>query len=115
MSENESMEALRQKKMQQAYAEAQARAAKEEQLRSALAVLLEPPAYERLMRVKMSSPETFSKTVQMISYMRQNGQLPGRLGEKPLLALLQRMSAARPQTTITIRRKGEESEAAGPQ
>ena len=104
--EEADMEALRRKKMAEAYQQAQARAQQEEQLRSALATLLEPAAYERLMLVKMSSPELFSRAVQAISYLQQARQLKGRLNEEQLRALLAKLAGARREGSITIHRKG---------
>jgi programmed cell death protein 5 len=104
--DEESMEALRRKKMADVYQQAQARAQQEEQLRSALAMLLEPKAYERLMLVKMSSPDLFAKAVQAISYLQQARQLKGRLNEEQMRALLVKLAGARKEGTITIHRKG---------
>ena len=104
--EEADMEALRRKKMADVYQQAQARAQQEEQLRSALATLLEPAAYERLMLVKMSSPDLFARAVQAISYLQQARKLNGRLNEQQLRALLVKLSGARKSGTITIHRKG---------
>ncbi len=107
MADNEAdMEALRRKKMADVYQQAQARAQQEEQLRSALATILEPAAYERLMLVKMSSPDLFSRTVQAISYLQQARKLNGRLNEAQLRAMLVKLSGTRKEGTITIHRKG---------
>ena len=108
MAEDEQdIQALRQKKMAEAYKQAQARAEQEDQLRSALATMLEPAAYERLMLVKMSSPQTFAKVVQGLSYLQQSGQLKGRISEAQLRGLLAKMAGSRPQSSITIKHKGD--------
>lgn len=104
--DEENMEALRRKKMAEAYQQAQTRAQAEEQLRGALATLLEPAAYERFMLVKMSSPELFSRAVQAISYLQQARQLKGRLNEAQLRAILAKLAGSRKEGTITIHRKG---------
>lgn len=106
--DEQDMQALRQKKMAEAYQQAQARAQQDEQLRSALAAMLEPAAYERLMLVKMSSPQTFAKAVQGLAYLQQAGQLKGRISEAQLRALLGKLSPQRPEPKITILRKGED-------
>ena len=114
--EDADMEALRRKKMEQTYAQAQNRVAQEEQLRSALGQVLEPKAYERLMLVKMSSPELFSKAVQAISYLQQAGQLKSRLSEGQLRAVLAKLAGARKEGSITIMRKGgDDSKSRGEQ
>lgn len=107
MEEDEDLEALRRKKILEAYKEAQARAEQEERLRAALASMLEPAAYERLMLVKMSSPSTFAKAVQVLAYLQQSGQLKERLNEAQLKKLLEKMVGEKPEPTITIKRKGE--------
>ncbi len=108
MPDEQDIQALRQKKMAEAYQQAQARAEQEEQLRSALSQMLEPAAYERLMLVKMSSPPTFAKVVQGLSYLQQAGQLKGRINDAQLKGLLGKMAGSKPEPTITIRRKGGE-------
>ncbi len=107
------MEALRRKKMEQTYQQAQNRVAQEEQLRSALGQILEPKAYERLMLVKMSSPELFAKAVQAISYLQQAGQLKSRLSEGQLRAVLAKLAGARKEGSITVMRKGGDDRKSG--
>jgi programmed cell death protein 5 len=106
MAEEQSMEEIRRKKMAEAYQTAQAKAAQDEQLRSALGNMLEPAAYERLMLVKMSNPTAFSKVVQAIAYLQQAGQLKGRLNEAQIRALLVKMTARKTEPKITILHKG---------
>ncbi|VVB57114.1 DNA-binding protein [uncultured archaeon] len=107
--DEQELQALRQKKMAQAQQQAEAGKQQEEQLRSALATMLEPAAYERLMLVKMSSPQTFAKAVQGLAYLQQAGQLKGRISDAQLRALLGKLSPPRPEARITIKRKGDEN------
>jgi programmed cell death protein 5 len=107
MSEEAELEQLRRQKMAKAQQDARAQEAQSEQLRSALAQLLEPAAYERLMLVKHSSPERFNQVVQSISYLRNAGQLKGRLNDGQLRAVLVKLSAQEHRaTSITFKRKG---------
>ncbi|MDE1797908.1 MAG: hypothetical protein KGH63_00695 [Candidatus Micrarchaeota archaeon] len=108
MSEEAELEQLRKQKMHKAQQEAQQQAAQAEQLRMALVHLLEPAAYERLMLVKHSSPERFTQVVQAISYLRQAGQLKGRLSDGALRAVLVKLASQdRRETSITFKRKGD--------
>ncbi len=90
--------------LQEAYrkrlAEAQARAQAEAQIRSVMRQVLEPAAYERLSNIKISSPDVYSKLVQMIAYLYQNGQLRGKLSEEQLKQLVGKILSTRRETTI---------------
>jgi DNA-binding TFAR19-related protein (PDSD5 family) len=107
----EGIEGVRKKKLAAAYREAQKRQMAEEQIRSAMAALLEPEAYSRLMNVRMSNPEVYAQAVQSVAYLRQAGQLKARLNEAQLLSLLHRLAARNSrETSITFKRKGSDSE-----
>jgi len=106
--EEGSLEGVRRRRMQKAYEEAQARAAQEEQIRSALASMLEPEAYSRLMIVRQSNPALYAQAVQSLAYLKQAGQIQGRISEKQLLAVLSKLSShGRHDGSITFKRKGE--------
>ncbi|MFH1306921.1 MAG: DNA-binding protein [Candidatus Micrarchaeota archaeon] len=109
MNEQE-LEQLRAQKAQKALEEAKKRAVQEEQIRSAIAQLLMPQAYERLMFVRQNNPELFAKAVQMIAYLRQSGKMRGRMGEGQLKEMLVKLGGKKRETKITFRRKGGEIE-----
>lgn len=106
--EEEQLEKIRMQKAQKAYGEARERAAKEEQIRSAIAQMLEPDAYSRLMFVRQKNPQLFAQAVQAIAYLQQRGQVAGRISEKQLVQLLSKLAGPRSEPTITFKRKGEE-------
>ncbi len=109
--EEEGIEAVRRKKAQAAYEQAQARQQQEEQVRQAIAALLEPDAYSRLMLVRQSNPALFSQAVQSIAYLKQAGQLRARLSDAQLRAVLAKISAStRREGSITFKRKGADEE-----
>ena len=111
--DEQELQALRQKKMANAQQQAQAREAQDEQLRMALAQMLEPAAYERLMLVKMSNPAAYGKAVQGLAYLQQAGQLKGRINDAQLRALLAKLVPPKPQPKITIMRPGDDGPKAG--
>lgn len=83
-------------------------AAQERQMvRTALATLLEPAAYERLMIVKSQNPQAYSTAAQWIISVAQSGRLKGKIGEPALREVLLRISGQKRQGTIEFRRKGE--------
>jgi DNA-binding TFAR19-related protein (PDSD5 family) len=106
--DDEQLEKIRMQKAQKAYGEARERAMKEEQIRSAIAQVLEPEAYSRLMFVRQNNPQLFAQAVQAIAYLQQRRQLAGRISEKQLVQLLAKIAGPRNEGSITFKRKGEE-------
>ncbi len=90
--------------LQEAYrkriADAQARAQAEAQVSMVMRQVLDPAAYGRLSNIKLSSPDVYSKLVQMIAYLYQNGQIKGKLSEEQLKQLVGKILSTRRETTI---------------
>ncbi len=72
---------------QKKLAEAQALREAELKRRAFLKRVLEPGAFERIMRIRMSSPELYSKLFQLLYYLYQSNQLSGKVGEEKLKAM----------------------------
>lgn len=72
------------------------------QIKSVLARILDQPAYDRLMNVRMSNQELYAKVVNALVYMyKKTGR---RITERELLTLLN-ASVERKAGSIEIRRK----------
>jgi DNA-binding TFAR19-related protein (PDSD5 family) len=79
--------------LQQAYkAELQAKAL--------LKRLLTSGAYERISRIKLSSPELYGQLLSMIAYLYQQGSLRSRVSEEQLKELVSKILQRRKETTI---------------
>lgn len=86
-----------QKRLQQAQAEMQ----KKELLRR----MLSDSAYERMMNVRMASPELYEKVVSSLAYVVQSGKkMSGKISDEQLYALLAKMTERR-ETSIEFRSK----------
>jgi len=76
------------------------------QRRQVLKQVLEPEAYERLANIRTANPELYAQLAQLLLYLYQNGQIPGRLTEKQLTNLISKiLSKQRRETTITRLKK----------
>ena len=95
-SEQEARKKLYEKRMQQMQVELQ----KKELLRR----MLDDAAYERMMNVRISSPELFEKVVQSLAYLAQSGKMTGRVSEEQVYSLLAKMTEKR-ETSIEFRKK----------
>lgn len=82
-------------------AEMQAAREAEAQRKAFLSGALEPAALERMMRIRMSSPEMYLKIFQLLYYLAQNGQLKGKVDEERLKALAAKLAEKRREPTIT--------------
>lgn len=89
---NERMEEYRKKLMQ------------EQQKKLFLRQVLEEKAYERIMNVRLSSPETYQQVYSLLTYLAQQGQIKGKVSEEKLLALMQKMREKK-ETKISFARK----------
>ena len=87
---------LYEKRMQQMQMEAR----KKELLRR----LLSDGAYERMMNVRISSPEIYEKVVESLAYLAQSGKIGAKISDGQLYSLLQKMTEKR-ETTIEFRQK----------
>ena len=95
--QQEQMQALYAKRMQAMQAEMK----KKELLRG----MLEPQAYERMMNVRISSPELYDKVVSSLAYVMQSGKkMSGRISDAQLRQLLAKMTESR-ETSIEYKPK----------
>lgn len=99
--EGADLEAIRRKKMQETISASQA----DEELRKILVQILEPEAYTRLSNVKLSNPENYRKVAMFLMQLARSGQLKSRVGEEQLRAILLKLTAAKPQGSISFKRK----------
>ncbi len=75
----------------------------EEQVKATLRTVLDDEAYDRMMNVKVASPELYLSAVQgCVSIYQRLGR---RLGNKELLLILRRMRGQEKETKITFDRK----------
>ncbi|MDD5318072.1 MAG: DNA-binding protein [Candidatus ainarchaeum sp.] len=100
MNENELAE-LKRKRI----AELQQAQEMESQKKSLLKNLLEPAAYERVMNVRLASPELYDQLVGMVAYLYKAGQIRGKLGEGQVLQILSKLRGSGREPTITVKRK----------
>ncbi|MFA6036078.1 MAG: DNA-binding protein [Candidatus Micrarchaeia archaeon] len=82
-------------KLRKRYADLQRAQQAEAQLRGLLQEVLEPPAYERFMNVRLSNPELYMKVSQMLVQLHMQKQLTGKVSEKDLRALLAKLTERR--------------------
>lgn len=95
---NGEMSALQRKKLEALMRSQQQEAA----IKSAMARLLDSAAYDRLMNVRIASPELYAKAVNAVAYAAQRTRR--KLTESELLSLLASLSERR-ESEISIRRK----------
>lgn len=100
--ENEDQEYNRQLKRR--YVEAMQRAQLEERKKELLKQFLESEAFERLMNVKTSNYELYSKLVDMLISFIQGNRVQGKISEKQLRELLEKITFKK-DTTIEFKHK----------
>lgn len=66
--------------------------------------ILDDGAYERLMNVKLSNAELYEQVLSMLVSFVQSRRMAGKVSEKELVALLQRVTE-RHEPTISFRHK----------
>jgi len=74
----------------------------ENQIDSALKIVLSEEAKSRLANVKLVNRDLYLKTAQSLIYLYKNGKIQEKIGEQELKRLLEQLSAKR---EITIKRK----------
>ena len=77
----------------------------ESQAKAVLKQILSPEAYDRMMNIRLSSPELFQQLTQLLIYLAQNGQLKEKLSEAKLKELISRIVSRRKETSIKLMRK----------
>lgn len=96
-----SAEELRKKRL----AELQQMQALEMQKKHLLKNLVEPVAYERLMNVRIASPELYDQLISVLAQMYQAGRLGGKVTDMQVLQLLGKLKGGQREPTITVQRK----------
>ncbi|MGB9635100.1 MAG: DNA-binding protein [Candidatus Micrarchaeia archaeon] len=76
----------------------------EEKKKEVLRKFLDGAAYERVMNVKVASPEVYDKLIEVVVQLAGSGRLNRMLTEKEVVAILSRLTDRR-EPTIEIRRK----------
>lgn len=103
MEEEQRMEPMRKKKLAEQQKLAEAKKA-EEQLKTTLRVILDEPAYVRLMNVKMASQQVFATAAQYL--LRVFQKFRRKITEEELLAVLRTIKERNEkETKITFERK----------
>ena len=76
----------------------------EQQKKDVLKQLLEARAYERMMNIRISSPELYSQMVSIIISLAQTNRISGKMSEAQLLSLLDKVTY-RKEPTIEFKHK----------
>lgn len=97
-------EAQQQEQLRAAYQKRLAQAQNEMHKKELLRRMLSDSAYERIMNVRISSPELYDKVVSSLAYVAQSGRPMGKIDDEQLYALLAKMTARR-ETSIEFKSK----------
>ncbi|CAG5095708.1 Similar to Pdcd5: Programmed cell death protein 5 (Mus musculus) [Cotesia congregata] len=92
------LEMLRQQRMSQLRSQYQ-RQKIQDMKHSILSQVLDQPARARLNTLSLGKPEKAKMVEEMLVNMAQRGQLPGKLGEKELISLLESVNQQTQKTT----------------
>lgn len=76
-----------------AYEALQQARALEAQKRMVLRKLLSPAAYERMARIRLSSPDRYDQVLATLIQLYQAGQLKSRLSDEALVEIINRLAA----------------------
>ena len=104
--EEEELDQLRNKKLQDQYANMVRAQQLEAQMKAVLKHVLDGSAYERAMNVRIANPELYQQLVGMLAQLYQGKRLKGKINDEQLKKLLERVSATRYESTISIKKKG---------
>jgi len=102
MSEEAELKRKRMEEMRRELDERQRQMDAEMQLDSALRTVLTDDARERLNNVKLINSELYAKASQAIIYFANNNEMKGKLSDKEVKLLLQKLTQKR---EINIKRK----------
>jgi len=108
--EEEELEQLRNRKLQEQYANMARAQQLEAQMKVVLKHVLEGSAYEQAMNVRISNPELYQQLVALLAQLYQSKRLKGKINDEQLKKLLERVSATRYEPTISIKKKGGSDE-----
>ena len=92
------------RRLRKRVAEALRNAQIEEQKKNIVRQVLDDGAYGRLMNIRASNREMYSKLVDMIISLVQSQRLKGKLTEEQFVSILSKVNE-RPETKIDYRRK----------
>ena len=84
----EDIESIKAKKLE----ELKAKMAQDEKEKKLARELLDEKAYERLMNIRAVNKEKFIKVIEYLAAMKNAGYLKGKVDERTLIMLLQKMS-----------------------
>ncbi|MEM3363918.1 MAG: DNA-binding protein [Candidatus Micrarchaeia archaeon] len=99
--DDDELEELRKRKLQEQYQAAYL----EQKLKEVMQTFLEGAAYERAMNIRSVNPTLYRQLAMVIAQLADSGRLSRKLTEKELLVILSRLSGSRRDPTIEIRRK----------
>ncbi len=103
MVEDEDLEMLRKKRMQELQTEDKAEQQFEEQKHSVLRQILEPEARERLARLRLARPQVAQMVEQQVLMLAQSGRLNSKIDDKTLRQLLARVVPKKREISIERR------------
>ncbi len=103
MEENDG-EQQYQKKMRKRVTDALKAAQVEEQKKEILMRFLDGKAYERVMNIRMSNPDLYNQLINLIVSLAQSNRVTGKITEKQLKSILEKMTFRR-EPTIEFRHK----------
>lgn len=96
------LEEAKKKKMEELKQRQEEEQANEEKISTVVRPLLTEEARNRLNNIGLVNKSLYLKTVQLILYLQQAGQLQGKVSDQELKTLLEKMSKKR---EMTIKRK----------
>jgi len=105
MAEEEEEKNYREQNYREAYQKAMEKRKIELMIKSKLREVLEPDAYERLMRVKIANEELFHKSMLIILQLSESKRLAGRLNDEQVKSLLSQVTGGKREPTIEFKRK----------
>lgn len=103
MGEEEELEMLRKKRMQELQMEENADQQMEQQKHSVMRQLLEPEARERLARMKLARPDVGKMVEQQILMLAQSGRVNGKIDDKTLRQILAKIIPKKREINISRR------------
>jgi programmed cell death protein 5 len=76
----------------------------EQERKEIMKQLLEVPAYDRLMNIRIANHELYAQVTGIIISLAQSNRIQGKLGEKQLMSLINRITFKK-ETTIHFEHK----------
>lgn len=104
MPDDEDVDDLRRRRLQEKIAEIQQAQAFEAQKKMVLRNVCDAQAFERLMNVRLANPELYDQVVMLLAQLAKSGQLKGKLNETQVRQLLAKITE-RHEGAISFKRK----------